>query len=100
VLVYVIAIPALVYVVMLARARFPVNERVASGTTYREMLAEFGILGAAIASYLICAQLGSLRLVFAWTSVIKWSLFAVSVIAFGLYCRPSDAASCSSSASS
>jgi MFS family permease len=84
VLVYVIAIPALVYVAMLAKVKFPVNERVASGTTYREMLSEFGILGAAIASYLICAQLAE---VFAWAPAIKWTIFAVSVIAFGLYCK-------------
>lgn len=84
VLVYVIAIPALVYVVMLAKAKFPVNERVASGTSYREMLAEFGILGAAIASYLICAQLAE---VFGWAGAVKWGIFAVSVIAFGLYCK-------------
>ncbi|TAE77991.1 MAG: MFS transporter [Verrucomicrobia bacterium] len=84
VLVYVIAIPAVIYVVMLAKAAFPVNERVASGTSYREMLAEFGILGAAIASYLITAQLAQ---VFAWTPVVMWSVFAVAVVAFGAYCR-------------
>ena len=84
VLVYVIAIPAFIYVAMLAKARFPVNERVASGTTYREMLAEFGILGAAIASYLITAQLAE---VFGWSAGIKWGLFAVMVIAFGAYCK-------------
>lgn len=84
VLVYVIALPALVYVLMLARARFPINERVASGTTYREMLAEFGVLGAAIASYLICAQLAE---VFAWRPAVQWGLFAVCVAAFGFYSR-------------
>lgn len=85
VLVYVIAIPALVYVVMLAKARFPLNERVASGTSYREMLAEFGIVGAAIASYLICSQLA---LVFTWwTQTVMWTVFAVSVIGFGIYSR-------------
>jgi MFS family permease len=84
VLVYVIAIPAVIYVIMLAKAKFPVNERVASGTTYREMLAEFGILGAAIASYLISAQLAE---VFNWGPAVKWGLFAVSVAAFGFYSR-------------
>lgn len=83
-LIYVIALPAVIYVIMLAISKFPVNERVASGTTYREMLAEFGILGAAIASYLICSQLAE---VFSWGPAIQWSLFAVSVIAFGAYCR-------------
>jgi MFS family permease len=84
VLVYVIAIPAVIYVAMLAKAVFPVNERVASGTTYREMLAEFGILGAAIASYLITAQLAE---VFAWSAGVKWAVFAVAVAAFGAYSR-------------
>jgi hypothetical protein len=69
---------------MLSRAVVPPNERVAAGTTYREMLAEFGILGAAIASYLITAQLAQ---VFAWSAAIQWSLFAVMVIAFGAYSR-------------
>ncbi|MBC8127403.1 MAG: MFS transporter [Gloeobacteraceae cyanobacterium ES-bin-144] len=84
VLVYMIAIPAVIYVAMLAKAKFPVNERVASGTSYREMLAQFGILGAAIASYLIAAQLAE---VFGWTSAVKWTIFAVSVVAFGAYCK-------------
>jgi hypothetical protein len=69
---------------MLSRAVFPPNERVAAGTTYREMLAEFGILGAAIASYLITAQLAQ---VFAWSPTIQWSVFAVMVIGFGAYSR-------------
>ena len=43
---------------MLLKANFPVNERVASGTSYKEMLAEFGVIGAFIAFYLIFEQLG------------------------------------------
>ena len=84
ILVYIIAAPAVIYVAMLSRAVFPPNERVAAGTTYREMLAEFGILGAAIASYLITAQLAQ---VFSWGAGIQWSVFAVMVIAFGAYSR-------------
>jgi len=84
ILVYLIAGPALVYAAMLSRATFPPNERVAAGTTYREMLAEFGILGAAIASYLITSQLAQ---VFHWGSTLQWSVFAVAVAAFGIYSR-------------
>lgn len=84
ILVYIIAAPALIYVAILARASFPPNERVAAGTTYREMLGEFGILGAAIASYLITAQL---REVFDWGSSKQWGLFAAMVIAFAAYSR-------------
>lgn len=84
ILVYIIAAPALVYVAILSRANFPPNERVAAGTTYREMLAEFGIFGAAIASYLITAQLAQ---VFGWDASYQWGIFAITVIAFGLYSR-------------
>ena len=53
----IIAVPAIVFFVMLVPLKFPVNERVASGVTYREMLAEFGFGGAAIVSFLITLQL-------------------------------------------
>jgi MFS family permease len=84
ILIYVIAIPAVVYLLMLIKAQFPVNERVASGTSYREMLAEFGAIGAAIAGFLIFKQLGS---VFKWHDGVVYGLLAVSVIAYGAYCK-------------
>jgi MFS family permease len=84
VLLYVLAIPALVYLVMLFKARFPVNERVASGTSYREMLAEFGVLGAAIAGYLVIKQLGE---VFGWGNGVVFSLLGIMLVAYWLYCR-------------
>ena len=52
-----IAIPAIVFLVMLLPIRFPLQERVAAGVTYREMLAEFGILGALVVGFLIVLQL-------------------------------------------
>jgi MFS family permease len=84
VVLYVLAVPSIVYVVMLSRATFPVQERVASGTSYREMLAEFGVLGAALAGFLIFRQLGE---VFGWSNVVTYGLLAVAVIGYGLYCR-------------
>ena len=39
ILIYLIAIPAVVYLIMLLKVEFPVNERVESGTSYKEMLA-------------------------------------------------------------
>jgi MFS family permease len=84
ILVYLIALPALVYLVMLAKVRFPVNERVAAGTSYRQMLAEFGVLGAAIAAFLVLKQLGG---VFGWPPGVTWGLIAACVAAYGLYCR-------------
>ncbi len=84
VIIYLVAIPAIIYLVMLAKAKFPVNERVASGTTYREMLAEFGILGAALASFLVVAQLGE---VFQWSLGITFLIVAIVVGAYAAYCR-------------
>ena len=53
----VIAAPAILYFLMLLTCKFPVQERVASGVSYREMLSEFGILGASIVGFLVALQL-------------------------------------------
>ncbi|MFP6887776.1 MAG: MFS transporter [Opitutales bacterium] len=84
ILIYLIAIPAIVYLVMLIKADFPVNERVAAGTSYREMLAEFGVIGAGIAGFLIFKQLGG---VFGWSDTIVYVLLAASIAAYGAYCK-------------
>lgn len=84
VLLIVLFVPALIYLAMLAKAKFPVNERVAAGSSYREMLAEFGVIGALIAFTLIFLQLGT---VFAWPQAVAWGLVAASVIAYGIYSR-------------
>ena len=51
--------PAIIFFLILIGREFPAQERVASGVTYREMLAEFGFLGAAIAMFLIALQLNN-----------------------------------------
>lgn len=77
-------VPALAYVPLLARVRFPVNERVAAGSSYREMLAEFGAAAAFIAAYLIFAQLGQ---VFTWPTAVTWTLIVLSVLGFATCSR-------------
>ncbi len=52
-----IGIPAIVYFIMLVPREFPISERVSSGVSYREMLSEFGFLGAAIVGFLVALQL-------------------------------------------
>jgi MFS family permease len=84
VLVYLIALPAVIYLVMLIKVQFPVNERVAAGTSYREMLGEFGAIGALIAFSLVFAQLGA---VLSLSTGVVIALIAVSVIGYGFYCR-------------
>lgn len=84
ILVYFIAAPAVVYLVMLGKARFPVNERVEAGASYRDMLAEFGAIGAALASYFIFMQLG---LVFSWPLAVVVALVVVTTVGYYFYCR-------------
>ena len=84
ILIYLIAIPAIVFLVMLIKANFPVNERVAAGTSYKEMLAEFGAIGALIATAMISGQLGQ---VFGWSAGLTWGLVAVATIGYGVYCQ-------------
>jgi len=52
----VIAIPAIIYFVMLIGEKFPISERVSSGVSYKEMLAEFGAFGAMVAGTLLGLQ--------------------------------------------
>ena len=85
ILVYLLAAPALVFVAVLARCRFPVNERVASGTSYREMLAEFGVFGAALAGFLMCRQMD--QVFEAWTATTTWIVLAAATGAFAFYAR-------------
>lgn len=84
ILIYLIAGPAIVYLIMLMGKEFPENERVSSGVSYKEMLAEFGVIGAAIAGFLICKQLG---MVFGWSDSIVYGLLIASVAAYGFYCQ-------------
>lgn len=83
-LIYIIAIPAVVYVLILIRLEFPVSERVSSGATYKEMLGEFGVIGAAIASFLVFRELGN---VFQMPTWLVWTLIIASVAAYGAYCQ-------------
>lgn len=84
ILVAIMFVPAFIYLVMLAKVKFPVNERVAAGSSYKEMLAEFGTPAAFIAFYLIFSQLGQ---VFVWSTGVTWGLIAATVIGFGAYSR-------------
>lgn len=83
-LIYIIAIPAVVYLVILMGAQFPVSERVSSGASYKEMLGEFGVIGAFLASYLIFKQLGA---VFGIPDIAVWGVIIASVVGYGIYCK-------------
>jgi MFS family permease len=86
ILIYLIAIPAVVYLLMLLKAEFPVNERVSAGTSFKEMLGEFGHFGALLAGYLIFRQLG-MDDVFDWDDNFVYFVTLASASAYGIYCN-------------
>lgn len=97
----IIAVPAVIYLLMLLPCKFPVNERVATGVSYRDMLSEFGVLGAAIVGVLVSLQLMDFfngvatfsdevdgKLVLAdWAKNLFCGIGVLIVVGFGLYTR-------------
>jgi len=81
----IIAVPAVVFFVMLVPLRFPENERVAAGVSYREMLSEFGFGGAAVVSFLLTLQF--IENIPAVPPFVFIALGVAMVVAFGLYTR-------------
>jgi MFS family permease len=79
-----IFLPVIVYGLMMLTCRFPINERVAAGSSYREMLAEFGILGALVAFPLIVREVGS---DFGASNTAQIAIAAIVVVAFGAFAR-------------
>ena len=77
-------LPVVAYGVMMLGRRFPINERVSAGVSYREMLSEVGVIGAAMVVGLIIRQVGT---VFEWRTVVQLVVWAVLVGAFGYYVR-------------
>jgi MFS family permease len=89
----IIAAPTIVYFLMLITRQFPVSERVASGVSYRAMLAEFGVLGAIIVGVLVTLQLidffssgGEVELA-GWLKGVFIAIGIAIVVAFGVYTR-------------
>jgi len=73
-------IPTAIYGVILIRCKFPVQERVAAGVSYRDMLREAGGLGMFIVMALVFAELG--RVVSAaWPEKITWTTTHTLVVA-------------------
>jgi MFS family permease len=79
-----IFLPVLVYGAMMLTCKFPLNERVAAGSSYSDMLAEFGLLGALIAFPLIVREVGS---DFGASNGVQIGIAAVLVLGFGALAR-------------
>ena len=81
-------LPTLAYGVMLARCRFPVQERVAAGVSHRDMLREAGSVGAFIVVFLITAELGRVareRGIIDWTWTHTLVVSVAVAGSFGLW---------------
>ncbi len=86
-----IGLPTIVYFLMLVGLKFPQSERVEAGVSYREMLQEFGVAGAAIVSFLLVLQLidfSTLGGTVPISTDLRYTYIGIGVamtLAFGLY---------------
>ena len=83
-------LPAMIYGAMMLRCRFPVQERVAAGVSYRDMLGEFGWAGCLIVSYFVASAVDEVaRGVFhsALPSVGIWIITLAPTLVFGVVVR-------------
>ncbi|HLO80438.1 MAG TPA: MFS transporter [Chitinophagaceae bacterium] len=79
-----ILLPTLAYGVMMFFRKFPINERVKAGVSYKEMLQEVGAIGALIIVSLIIFQLGA---VFSWSTTFNIILILAITVWFGWYTK-------------
>ena len=77
-------LPTLVYGLMLIGRKFPLNERVQAGVSYKEMLQEVGAIGALMIVSLIIFQLGA---VFSWSVWFNITVIGLITLVFGLYTK-------------
>jgi MFS family permease len=94
-----LAAPAVIYFLMLVPLKFPVQERETAGVTYKDMLAEFGVLGAALVGFLVALQLmdffkdaeaftklvDNKRVLEDWAKMLFAGIGVAIVVLFGLY---------------
>ncbi len=80
-----LAAPALLYFFMLLPLKFPVQEREAAGVSYRDMLAEFGVLGASVVGFLVSLQL--IDFFGDANKALFITIGAAIVVGFGAYTR-------------
>jgi DHA2 family metal-tetracycline-proton antiporter-like MFS transporter len=79
-------VPVLLYAVLVLPCKFPINERVAAGVSYREMLKEVGAVGFFMISSLIAAAIYQMAgKEVNWTTAISFS--AIVAILIGVYTR-------------
>ena len=87
-------IPALIYGFLLMGQKFPVQERVAAGVSYADMMREFGAAGAFILAWFLTVATLVVVAVFVptstlesegWAKLNKWLPLIVSIICSGVF---------------
>jgi MFS family permease len=84
----ILLIPIVIYGILLLGVRFPVQERVEAGVSYREMLSEFGWGSAYIVSFLLIMGISQILTVLDIQPIDwRWALglAVIPTIPFGLY---------------
>lgn len=79
-------LPVIVYTVMILPKRFPVNERVSAGVSWREMLGQFGAVGFFLFSLLLVMAIYQSRGAAANWGVV-FGVAALVAIAAGIYTK-------------
>ncbi len=79
-----ILIPMVVYAFMLFNKKFPLQERVSAGISYKDMLKEVGAIGALIISLMMFSEIGR---VFGFPSAVVYGLAALTSIGLGVYTK-------------
>ena len=77
-----IFLPVLTYAVLMLGRTFPISERVTAGVSFKAMLKEVGVIGAAIIGAMIVRQIGD---VFALSLPIQLIAWVVLVGGYGAY---------------
>src|SRR4051812_1522714 len=78
-------LPAIVYGVMMLGCKFPVQERVAAGISYRDMLKEFGWAGCLIVSYFMAGAVAAVAEGIFHSAVptgVFWAIVVVPTLIF------------------
>ncbi len=79
-----ILIPTIIYAAMLINKTFPINERVAAGIPYKDMLKEVGAIGAAIIAAMIVRELGRILNI---ADIVQLILVMAVAIGFWVYTK-------------
>jgi MFS family permease len=89
-----VLIPTVIYGVMMLGLKFPVQERVAAGVSYADMMREFGAAGAFILAYFLTMATLTVISVFVrpealegatWVQVNNWAPLVVALVTAALF---------------